>query len=61
MLTLLSLVIINNFSDYNGCYGKLYKIEQEYSMTLIKDVVCPDGSKYEYIVGIPARYLSPFN
>jgi hypothetical protein len=65
MLKLLSLVIILNFGDYEGCYGTISKIEPitelKTDMTVIKDVTCPNGQKYDYIVGIPTRYLSPSN
>lgn len=64
-LLILTLVIVNNFGDYEGCHGKLYKVEPIHELktdvTVIKDIVCPNGEKFQYVIGIPSKYLSPLN
>lgn len=49
--------------EYNGCYGMLAKMEYmeelKETMTVLKNVKCPDGKEYDYIVGINKSRLRP--
>jgi hypothetical protein len=48
-------------SEFHKCEGLLQAKEKEserVTLTLIVNVVCPDGTKYAYIAGIPESRLT---
>ena len=48
-------------TEYNGCTGILTKIEHipeiHETITVVKPVICPNGNKYDYIVGLRLEHL----
>ncbi len=57
MLTIGALVlIIWPGTELHLCSGKL--VAQEQQLTAIKDLSCPDGSKFEDAIGVDVKYIT---
>lgn len=56
-----TIVWIIGFGYYQGCQGLVTRIEPipgyNQDMTIIRNVKCGNGDKFDYIVGIPSKYL----
>jgi len=51
------IVAINwEASGYHGCKGKL--MSEKEGLTLLIDVICYNGDRYDYIAGVPIERLT---
>ena len=56
-----AIVMIIGFGYYEHCSGIVTRIEPvpgyNTDMTIVREVKCPNGDQYRWIIGVPSKYL----